>query len=491
MDERAPAKVLGLLLAVAVVAGLTGYEISQLRKSPAVPTSAATAQSQPPAATSPDASASSKPAEVAAVNPADTAPAAKPGVVPPVAAAPSPEPLPSFDIVRVEPSGEAVVAGQAEPGAKVEVLDGTAPIATAQADESGEWALSLDKPLPPGTHDLAVRMTAKDNATQTLSDQRVTVSVPEKGTKDVLVVMNTPDSASKVLQVPDAAPAAPAAPGNDQASAAAPAAPPASGDQVAAAAPAAQSAPATANAPAEAPAANQQVATAAEPPVTAEPPLTGEAPITAEPQITAEAPIATEPPAKAEPPVATEQQLAKAEPPKPEVAVAAVEADTSGSVYIAGTTKTGETVRVYLDDKPLGEATPSPSGTWLIETKKDLPAGKYTVRADQIDNGGEVIARSEVPFEREVEVAILKPTGQAGGATADASGATLAGTMPEMETVIIKRGDNLWRIARGAWGKGMRWSTIYQANTDQIRNPHWIYPGQVFIMPKGSVTWTD
>ncbi len=57
--------------------------------------------------------------------------------------------------------------------------------------------------------------------------------------------------------------------------------------------------------------------------------------------------------------------------------------------------------------------------------------------------------------------------------------------------MIIKRGDNLWRIARGAWGKGMRWSTIYQANTDQIRNPHWIYPGQVFIMPKGSVTWTD
>jgi nucleoid-associated protein YgaU len=60
-----------------------------------------------------------------------------------------------------------------------------------------------------------------------------------------------------------------------------------------------------------------------------------------------------------------------------------------------------------------------------------------------------------------------------------------------METVIIKRGDNLWRIARGAWGKGVRWSTIYRANTDQIRDPHWIYPGQVFVMPKGSTTWTE
>ena len=169
------------------------------------------------------------------------------------------------------------------------------------------------------------------------------------------------------------------------------------------------------------------------------------------------------------------------------MAVAAVEADTAGSVYIAGTVTTGDTVRVYVDDKPIGDAEPSPSGTWLVETKKDLPAGKYTVRADQVDSAGTVIARSEVPFEREVEVAILKPSGTAGGDT----GATLTGAMPAMETVIIKRRDNLWRIARRAWGKGVRWSTIYQANTDQIRDPHWIYPGQVFIMPKGNATWTN
>jgi hypothetical protein len=345
-------------------------------------------------------------------------------------------------------------------------------------------------------------MTSKDSATQTLSDQRVTVSVPEKGSKDVLVVMNTPDAASKVLQVPDAgaaAQAAPAAAGEQVAAAGEPAA-----DQPAEAAPAAGEQPETqvaagvaapptndaAAAGTTVPTTGEQVATA-EPPLAAEAPIAGEAAIAGEPQIAAEAPVAAEPPIKAEPPVAAgDQQIAKAEPPKPEVAVAAVEADTSGSVYIAGTTKTGETVRVYLDDKPLGEAQPSPSGTWLIETKKDLPAGKYTVRADQVDPSGTVIARSEVPFEREVEVAILKPTGEA-GAAADGTGATLSGAMPAMETVIIKRGDNLWRIARGAWGKGMRWSTIYQANTDQIRNPHWIYPGQVFIMPKGSVTWTD
>jgi hypothetical protein len=251
--------------------------------------------------------------------------------------------------------------------------------------------------------------------------------------------------------------------------------------------------PSSPSQPDSASASGSQVAAAQSAPAI-EPPVQGEAPLAAEPQVATEAPVAAEPPVaaeapvKAEPPIPTEQ-LAKAEPPQPEVAVAAVEADTSGSVYIAGTTKTGETVRVYLDDKPLGEAKPSPSGTWLLETKKDLPAGKYTVRADQVASSGDVIARSEVPFEREVEVAILKPVGQAG--EAQGSGASVAGAMPAMETVIIKKGDNLWRIARGTWGKGVRWSTIYQANTDQIRNPHWIYPGQVFLMPKGDVSWTD
>ncbi|MCB1488767.1 MAG: LysM peptidoglycan-binding domain-containing protein, partial [Bauldia sp.] len=33
--------------------------------------------------------------------------------------------------------------------------------------------------------------------------------------------------------------------------------------------------------------------------------------------------------------------------------------------------------------------------------------------------------------------------------------------------------------------------TIYQANKDQIRNPRWIYPGQVFVLPEGNAAWED
>lgn len=50
---------------------------------------------------------------------------------------------------------------------------------------------------------------------------------------------------------------------------------------------------------------------------------------------------------------------------------------------------------------------------------------------------------------------------------------------------IIRRGDNLWTIARRVYGEGIKYTTIYEANTGQIRDPHRIYPGQVFDLPTG------
>lgn len=49
--------------------------------------------------------------------------------------------------------------------------------------------------------------------------------------------------------------------------------------------------------------------------------------------------------------------------------------------------------------------------------------------------------------------------------------------------VIIRRGDNLWSIARRVYGEGIRYTQIFEANADQIRNPDLIYPGQVFDLP--------
>jgi nucleoid-associated protein YgaU len=51
---------------------------------------------------------------------------------------------------------------------------------------------------------------------------------------------------------------------------------------------------------------------------------------------------------------------------------------------------------------------------------------------------------------------------------------------------IIRRGDNLWTIARRVYGEGIKFTTIYEANTGQIRDPDRIYPGQVFDLPEGA-----
>lgn len=56
--------------------------------------------------------------------------------------------------------------------------------------------------------------------------------------------------------------------------------------------------------------------------------------------------------------------------------------------------------------------------------------------------------------------------------------------VPEIETATIIRGDNLWRISRRSYGDGKRYTVIYDANRDQIRDPNLIYPGQIFVMPK-------
>jgi nucleoid-associated protein YgaU len=54
----------------------------------------------------------------------------------------------------------------------------------------------------------------------------------------------------------------------------------------------------------------------------------------------------------------------------------------------------------------------------------------------------------------------------------------------EIKTTTIVHGDNLWRLSRKVYGHGIRYTWIYDANTTQIRDPHWIYPGQIFVMPE-------
>lgn len=50
-------------------------------------------------------------------------------------------------------------------------------------------------------------------------------------------------------------------------------------------------------------------------------------------------------------------------------------------------------------------------------------------------------------------------------------------------TYTVKSGDCLWNIAKQFYGNGAQYNKIYSANTDKIKNPNLIYPGQVLTIP--------
>ena len=73
---------------------------------------------------------------------------------------------PSFDVVRVEPDGESVIAGRGPPGATIELLRNDQVHARAAADASGLFAF-VPPPLPPGSHEVVLQSIAPDGTAST------------------------------------------------------------------------------------------------------------------------------------------------------------------------------------------------------------------------------------------------------------------------------------------------------------------------------------
>lgn len=58
-----------------------------------------------------------------------------------------------------------------------------------------------------------------------------------------------------------------------------------------------------------------------------------------------------------------------------------------------------------------------------------------------------------------------------------------APTPQPQRTHTVVRGDTLWGIAQRYYGNGTLWPRVFDANRGKIKDPHWIYPGQVFVVP--------
>jgi nucleoid-associated protein YgaU len=314
---------------------------------------------------------------------------------------------PTFDVVRVEPSGDAIVAGRAIPGSEVELLAGGGVIDRTKANEVGEFVM-MPPPLEPGNHELTLKTS------EAASRQAVTVSVPEPGKGEVLVVVGEPGKPSKVVQA-----GAPEGPGAGSLS----------------------SVPGLVQGPAG---------------------------------------------------VGTPLRIG------------AVEAE-GGRLFVQGSGPPGAKTIIYLNDSPLAEAQIAPDGRWSLTVAKGLAKGDYKVRIDQVGDAGKVIARAEAPFAAEgaagglaavsaTDVPKQEPSSDVSPPPASSpqvapsetqATASANPVVPQLDTVEVKRGDNLWQISRRVYGEGMRYSIIYEANTDQIRDPDRIYPGQIFVMPGG------
>ena len=55
--------------------------------------------------------------------------------------------------------------------------------------------------------------------------------------------------------------------------------------------------------------------------------------------------------------------------------------------------------------------------------------------------------------------------------------------VPQAQTYTVEAGDCLWNIAYEVYGTGTRWTVIYEANRDTIRDPGMIHIGQVLTIP--------
>jgi nucleoid-associated protein YgaU len=406
------------------------------------------AVSQPPAPEAqPDATAE-KPPETAPAEPAQPEvkaeqPAAQPEPAPETTAPEQPKPTapveakPTFDTVRVEAEGSTLAAGHAEPGAEVTLKRNGEEVGKTVANAEGDWVVVTEAPLPKGPSELSLEQKPAAGPV-IVSDQSIAVVVPEKPGERAMVALVEPGMPTQVLQKAESTSEA-AGPAET--------------------APAKPAETAAAEPPATAP--EQAAETEAKPADTAvkpSEPAVAE-PATQEPSATtAEAtqPTPTEKPAEtqtalADPTSQPEQASPTPEPapaPAPEVkpgmpvSLDAVDYNSAGDIVFSGRASPGSAVRVYVDNKPVGDSLADAAGKWTFAGTEKVAPGGHSLRVDQIDQGGKVLSRVELPFVREdaarvAEIVAAEQPAQP-EPTKAAEPAETAAAEPEIRTTITE-----------------------------------------------------
>jgi nucleoid-associated protein YgaU len=388
----------------------------------------------------------------------------------------APEP-PRFDLVRVDATGSAVIAGRAPAEASVVlVLDGEI-VETVTADAGGQFAAFLSLEPSEAPRILGLRAVMPDGTE--IDGAGTALIAPFAGP----VVAEAPEAPAPepVEEVVAEAPAeAPADEAQAVADAPAEAAPTEVAAEEAVVAEAEPVAEVVESAPEAAPEPVEEVAAVAEPVVAPEP-----APAVEVAEAVASAPVEE----AAQVPVVEPAPVAAPEAPAvlladetgvrvlqgpggaaetlPELRLDAITYDVAGAVTLAGRAPGQGDVRATLDNREVTSGAVGPGGEWSLDLP-DVDPGTYTLRLEQLAADGSVTGRIETPFLREDPDRIRdNPMLVDPGAT----------------VITVQRGFTLWGIAEANFGDGIRYVQIFEENRDLIRDPDLIFPGQIFALP--------
>ncbi len=352
----------------------------------------------------------------------DTAETPSAPVTAEVTPAPAMPDPPSVDTFRLDPDGQMLVAGQGTPGWMISILlDGIA-IASVAPDNAGKFVQFLDLPGSDQPRILSLSMAPPEEGETLVSDDEIIIAAtPVVVTEAPPAKVATSEADALKRAIPEVA------------TQEAPLPEAKTGGTEQASVPEAE----VREAPEEArPAASPTVLLADDAGVRV-----------------LQAPVA----AGAEPDVMSS------------VALDAITYSDDGDVQLSGRAEGAGFVRIYLDNAPVMTSRVAADGNWNSKLP-EVDAGVYTLRVDEVSAEGAVISRVETPFKRE-EQAIL-----AAQDSVDQSA--------RVRAVTVQPGSTLWAISREAYGEGIKYVRVYEANRDRIRDPDLIYPGQVFSLPQ-------
>lgn len=122
-----------------------------------------------------------------------------------------------------------------------------------------------------------------------------------------------------------------------------------------------------------------------------------------------------------------------------------------------------------------------PDGKLLFDNNMTVSMESYTVK-EEVKNGFDLIVSIKLKQYRPFGTKIVKVSNN--NASVSNQRKQTNSPAPKQETTYtVKKGDCLWNIAKKFYGNGSKYTKIYEANKDKIKNPNLIYPDQVLVIP--------